>query len=49
MSFQTLISGQTVPYYGVGTPLCAVFYAAIAFVAGYAFFKKFEKQIMETL
>ncbi len=48
VSFQTLISGQRVPYFSSWTMLWAVVYAAVIFATGYVFFKKFEKQIMET-
>jgi len=49
ISYQTLISGHPVPGFSAWTMVRAALYAAVVFSTGYAFFKKFEKQIMETL
>lgn len=49
ISFQSLISGHAVPGFSAWTMVRAALYAAVIFGTGYAFFKKLEKQIMETL
>lgn len=49
ISYQSLISGSPVPCFSAWTMVRAALYAAVIFSTGYVFFKKFEKQIMETL
>lgn len=47
LSFQGLITGQPLPFFGPAIVLQAFLYSFLVFTLGYTLFKRFEKQIVE--